>query len=172
MATHCTDCGARMEQREAFGRLRNVCPTCGHVHFDDPKVAVGVVLELGGRIVLCRRAHEPKLGSWSFPSGFVDVGERLEDAAAREVEEETGLQVRLERLLGAYSTPGERTVFIAYAGAVASGRIVAGEECLEVAAFPPGELPALAFPHDEAIVRAWRSGDGIILQTPQTLDMS
>jgi ADP-ribose pyrophosphatase YjhB (NUDIX family) len=168
---YCIDCGTAMGRQEAFGRTRDVCPSCGHVHFEDPKVAVGVVLERDGLIVLCRRAHEPRLGAWSFPSGFVDVGERLEDAAAREVEEETGLRVRLQRLLGAYSTPGERTVFIAYAGtAVAGVEIVAGEECLEVLAFPPEALPALAFPHDAAILQAWRSGEGIRLTTPQTLD--
>jgi ADP-ribose pyrophosphatase YjhB (NUDIX family) len=158
MAAYCTDCGARLEERLAFGRPRPVCPSCGHVHFEDPKVAVGVVVELDGRIVLGRRAHEPKLGGWSFPSGFVDAGEVLEDAARREVEEETGLLVRIDRLIGAYSTAGERTVFVAYAGSAVGGLLTAGEECLEVAAFALGDLPELAFPHDTAILDAWAAG--------------
>ena len=161
MADYCTDCGSRLEERHVAGRMRGVCPACGHVHFEDPKVAVGVVVERDGLIVLGRRAHEPNLGRWSFPSGFVDVGEVLEAAAAREVEEETGLQVRIDRLLGVYSTAGDRTIFIAFAGSVIGGEIVAGEECLEVAAFPPRSLPALAFPHDDAIVRAWAAGAGL-----------
>jgi 8-oxo-dGTP diphosphatase len=155
MAVFCTDCGARMEQRPAFGQTRDVCPDCGHVHFVDPKVAVGVVVAIDGRIVLGKRAHEPNLGRWSFPSGFVDVGEVLEDAAVREVEEETGLKVQIDRLLGVYSTAGERTVFVAYAGSVVGGEMVAGEECFEVAAFEPGDMPELAFPHDDTILAAW-----------------
>ena len=153
--TFCSQCGARLEERFAFGRTRAVCPGCGAVHFDDPKVAVGVVVELEGKIVLGRRAHEPKLGLWSFPSGFVDAGEIVESAAAREAEEETGLRVRIDRLLGVYSTAGERTVFIAYAGARIGGELSAGDECFEVAAFAPDALPELAFPHDRAIVAAW-----------------
>jgi len=162
MAAFCRECGAPLEQKLAFGKTRGVCPRCGYVDFEDPKVAVGVVVEMDGRIVLGKRNHEPKLGWWSFPSGFVDAGEVLEEAAAREVEEETGLQVRIDRLLGAYSRPGERVVFIAYAGTVVGGQMAAGEECMEVAAFPPDELPQLAFPNDEAILAAWRSGRGAL----------
>ena len=105
MATYCRECGHALEQRSAFGKTRGVCPNCGYTHFDDPKVAVGVVVEKDGGIVLGRRNHEPKLGCWSFPSGFVDAGEVPEDAARREVEEETGLEVRIDRLLGVYSRP-------------------------------------------------------------------
>ena len=158
MASFCVDCGTRLEQRTVFGQPRGVCPTCDHVHFDDPKLAVGVVVEMDGAIVLGLRAHEPNLGRWSFPSGFVDAGEALEAAAIREVEEETGLKVRIDRLLGVYSTTGERVVFVAYAGSVIGGEIAAGEECFEVAAFPPDALPELAFPHDGAILDAWSAG--------------
>jgi ADP-ribose pyrophosphatase YjhB (NUDIX family) len=144
-----------LEQREAFGRLRSVCPGCGYVHFEDPKVAVGVVVEMDGGIVLGLRNHDPKMGCWSFPSGFVDAGEVVEDAARREVEEETGLKVRIDRLLGVYSSQGERVVFIAFAGTPVGGHLEAGEECLEVAVFPPDRLPDLAFPNDGAILSAW-----------------
>jgi ADP-ribose pyrophosphatase YjhB (NUDIX family) len=157
MPNFCLDCGARLEERMAFGKPRPVCPSCGRVHFDDPKVAVGVVVELDGRVVLGKRAHEPMLGGWSFPSGFVDAGEILEAAAAREVEEETGLRVHIDRLLGAYSTAGERTIFIAYAGTATGGELTPGEECLEVAAFMPDALPPLAVPHDHAVLQAWAS---------------
>jgi len=151
----CCECGARLEERFVFGKTRPACPSCGRVHFEDPKVAVGVVVNLDGGIVLGQRAHEPMLGGWSFPSGFVDAGEVLEDAAAREVEEETGLKVRIDRLLGAYSAAGERTVFIAYAGTAIGGSLGAGDECLDVRAFAADSLPELAFPHDAAILAAW-----------------
>ena len=160
MASFCPECGAGLEPRFAFGKERDVCTACGRVNFEDPKVAVGVVIEVDGGIVLGKRAHEPNLGRWSFPSGYVDAGEVLEAAAAREVEEETGLVVSIDRLLGVYSTPGNRTIFVAYAGSVIGGALVAGEECLEVAAFAPDALPELAFPHDGAILAAWRKQEG------------
>ena len=164
MAKFCIECGGRMAQREAFGKPRDVCIDCGHVHFEDPKVAVGVVASMDGGIVLGKRAHDPKLGAWSFPSGFVDAGEIVEEAAVREVVEETGVEVRLDRLLGVFSTAGERVIFVAYAGTVVGGTLEAGDECLEVGIFAPDALPDLAFPHDHEIVDAWLSGAGVMLQ--------
>jgi ADP-ribose pyrophosphatase YjhB (NUDIX family) len=149
-----------MEPKQVFGRERPVCPNCDHVHFDDPKVATGVVVEHEGGILLTRRAHEPMLGHWSFPSGFVDAGEVVEEAAVREVEEETGVQVAIDRLLGVYSTRGERVIFVAYAGSVTGGSLQPGEESLEVQYFRPEELPPMAFPHDAAIMDAWRADRG------------
>lgn len=158
MALYCTECGSLLQPKLAFGRTRQVCSRCSHVHFDDPKVAVGVVVEMDGMIVLGRRNHEPHLGRWSFPSGYVDAGETPEAAAVREVEEETGLDIRIDRLLGVYASAGDRTIFIAYAGSVTGGEMQAGEECFEVNAFEPAALPEMAFPHDAAIIEAWRLG--------------
>lgn len=127
------------------------------MQFNDPKVGVGVLAERRGRLLLVRRNHDPHFGEWSFPSGFVDAGEALEAAALRETKEETGLDVRIERLLGAYSRPGEPVIFIAYAARVTGGRIEVGPECIEVRFFAPDALPPLAFPHDASIVREWRA---------------
>jgi len=159
-ARFCPQCGAALRRRLAFGRRRPVCPQCGHVHFDDPKVAVGVLAERRGRLLLVRRNHEPHLGEWSFPSGYVDAGEALEEAAVRETKEETGLDVRLGELVGAYSTAGERVIFLAYAGRVSGGRIEVGGECQEVRFFDPDRLPPLAFAHDQAVLAAWRASRG------------
>ena len=156
-ARFCPRCGTALRRRVSFGRRRRVCPQCGHVHFNDPKVAVGVVARRGGRLLLVRRNHEPHLGEWSFPSGYVDAGEAPEEAAVRETKEETGLDVRIERLLGAYSARGEPVIFIAYAARVTGGRIEVGLECMDVRFFPPDALPPLAFRHDDAILRAWRN---------------
>jgi 8-oxo-dGTP diphosphatase len=161
MPSYCAECGGPLERREAFGKMRLACSICKTVAFEDPKVAVGVVVEMDGGIVLGKRAHEPMMGAWSFPSGFVDSGEVLEDAAIREVEEETGLKVRLDRLIGVYSRAGERVVFVAYAGSPVGGKFEAGEECIDVKVFPPDALPELAFPNDAAILDAWRSGEGL-----------
>ena len=147
-------------RRVAYGTRRRVCTECGYVHFDDPKVAVGILAERRGRLLLVRRNHEPHAGEWSFPSGYVDVGEVLEEAAVREAKEETGFDVRIDRLLGAYSTRGERVIFLAYAARIAGGRLEAGAECADVRFFPSDALPPLGFPHDQEILRAWRGHQG------------
>ena len=105
-----------------------------------------------------RRDLYPHRGEWSFPSGFVDAGETLEQAAVREAKEETGLDLRILRLLGAYSSSGEPVVFIAYAARVISGRIAVGAEGQDVRYFPLDALPPRAFAHDPAIPQAWRNG--------------
>ncbi len=104
-----------------------------------------------------RRDRFPHRGEWSFPSGFADAGETLEQAALREVKEETGLDLRILRLLGAYSSSGDPVVFIAYAARVISGRIAVGAECQDVRYFPLDTLPLLAFAHDPAILEAWQA---------------
>ena len=104
------------------------------------------------------RNNGPHPGEWAFPGGFVEAGETLEDAAVREAKEETGLDVAIGRLLGAYSSAGERVVFIAYAARVTGGKIEVSAECQDVRFFAPNALPPLAFGHDAAIMRAWRKG--------------
>lgn len=153
---YCPMCAATLERREAFGRECPVCPACGYTHFDDPKVAVGVVAERDGQILMTQRNHEPKLGAWSFPSGFVDAYEDVEAAAVREAWEETGIRVRIDRLLGVYQEPGSRVIFLAYAATAEPGEPVPGDECFDVRFFPPDELPPAAFHHDSAIIAAWR----------------
>lgn len=157
MPKFCSNCGGALEMRPAFGRERPVCPACGQVHFDDPKVAVGVVAARDGQILLTRRNHEPKMGCWSFPSGFVDAYEDVVEAAAREAWEETGIRVAVRRLLGVYQEPGGRVIYLAYAADAGPGEPVVGEECIEVRFFPADALPDLAFHHDAAILAAWRT---------------
>jgi 8-oxo-dGTP diphosphatase len=153
---YCLRCGERLVERERDHRPRPTCPRCGWVLFVDPKVATAAVLAIGGRIVLCRRAIEPGLGKWSFPAGFVDRGEELRAALAREVAEETGLSVALGGLVGVYSAPGNPVVLIVYAGE-AEGEPRPSAEALEVGLFDPDDLPELAFEHDHRIVADWRA---------------
>jgi 8-oxo-dGTP diphosphatase len=158
LARYCLHCAAPLESREVFGRLRPVCPACGYVHFEDPKVAVGVVAERDGAILLTKRNHEPRMGCWSFPSGFVDAGEDVRAAAVREALEETGILVTLQRLLGVYQEDGSRVVYIAYAALAGAGEPVADAESMEVRFFDAEALPELAFAHDGEILEAWRAG--------------
>ena len=153
-ARFCPRCGAALGTEAA-------CPRDSYRWFLDPKVAVGVLVQdRAGRLLLVRRNHDPALGQWAFPSGFVDAGEQLEDAAVREVREETQVDVELDRLLGAWSHAGDPVVFLAYAARLRGGVAAPGDEASEVAWVSPDDLPSLAFEHDDEVIAAWRSGAG------------
>jgi mutator protein MutT len=137
-----------------------VCDACGFVFFMDPKVAVGTIVSLDGHIVLVRRAIEPGYGKWVFPGGFVDRGERVEDAAIRETREESCIQVHISRLLNIYSYPDHPVIVIVYVGDVISGQPTAGEETLEARTFAPEQIPwaELAFPSTAQALRDYLAG--------------
>ena len=153
----CPRCGAPLETRtlKAAEPPRLVCRACAFVFFLDPKVATGVVIPYQGGILLVQRAIEPQYGKWVFPGGYVDRGETLEAAALREVREESGLAVRLTRLLGAYSFPGNPVILVAYAGEVTGGTVETDDESLAARVFLPGEIPwgELAFPSTVRVLR-------------------
>ena len=154
---HCQRCGAATEERPVDGRVRPVCTGCGAATYLDPKLAAAVVIARGGRLLLGRRGEGARAaGRWSFPAGFVERGERVEDAAVREAREETGLAVRLGPLLGLYSATGEEVVLAVYA-ADADGAPTPADDLAELGWFAPDALPELAFPHDTRIVDAWRA---------------
>jgi 8-oxo-dGTP diphosphatase len=127
------------------------------VVWDDPKVAALTLIEWEGGILLGLRREKPGLGRWSFPSGFVDRGEVVEEAALRETREETGLDVELTGLVGVYSEPGNPVIVIAYAADVRGGTLQADDDLLELRSFDPDHLPEMAFPHDTRIVEDWRA---------------
>src|SRR3954467_11610512 len=105
----CPRCGGPLERRvlKSSEPERLVCTRCGFVFYLDPKVAVGTIIrDSHARIVLVRRAIEPGYGQWVFPGGYVDRGEEVTMAALREAREETGLEIRLDRLINVYSYPG------------------------------------------------------------------
>ena len=131
------------------------CSQCERVIYSDPKVAVAAIVPLDGGIVLLKRAIEPQLGKWSFPSGYVDRGEKLERAVEREVYEECGLQVRADSLVGVYSEVGQAVVLVVYAATVVGGALIAGDETSEARVFNVDAMPPLAFEHDDRIVRDW-----------------
>ena len=138
------------------GRERPVCDTCGSVTYLDPKVAVAVVVAREGRLLLGRRAAWTRSpGTWSFPAGFVERGEKVEDAAIREVREETGLDVTLGAFLGVYSHTGNPVVLLAWAAESSTGNAVPGDDLTELVWVSPSSLPPLAFDHDPAIIARW-----------------
>src|SRR5262249_38714307 len=120
---YCLECGTALEDRHHEDRTRPTCPACGFIYYLDPKVAVAVVLGDKDGVLLGRRGIDPGSGLWSFPAGYVNRGEALEEAAVREVSEELGLQVRLTGLIGVYSEAGSAVVLIVYGGGVVGRRL-------------------------------------------------
>ncbi len=113
-------------------------------------------MPMDGGIVMVQRAIEPAIGKWSFPSGYVNRGEKVERAIEREVLEECGLESTVERLIGLYSEEGNSIVLAVYEATVIGGDLnSADHETLDVDVFPVDNLPELAFEHDRGIVADW-----------------
>jgi len=140
----CPLCGGQFENRllKAGEPERLVCTQCGFVFYLDPKVAVGTIIrDDAGDLVLVRRAIEPGYGKWVFPGGFVDRGEEVQVAAIREAREETGLEIRIDRLINVYSYAGRVPVIIVYAATMTGGCLGCDEESLEARFFAPDAIP-------------------------------
>jgi 8-oxo-dGTP diphosphatase len=165
MDMYCQRCGGATATAIVEDRERPVCTQCGWVTYLDPKLAVAVVIERDGALLLGRRGPTASVaGRWSFPAGFVERGEVVEAAAIREVREETGVQIELGPLLGLYSRPGETVVLAAYACRRFQGTPAAGDDLDMIGWYAPDALPEMAFPHDTRIIedwRAWRSRESV-----------
>ena len=140
----CPVCGDSLESRSLRDGdpERLVCTACGFVFYLDPKLAVGTIItDDRNRVVLVRRAIEPGYGKWVFPGGYVDRGEEVRAAAVREAREETGLEVRLERLINIYSYAGRVPVIVVYSATMMGGCLGCDEEGLEARFFEPETIP-------------------------------
>jgi 8-oxo-dGTP diphosphatase len=149
----CPACGTPLATRHRGGAERPTCPACGFVYYADPKVAVAVVITAAGRVLLGRRVNEPGRGRWALPAGYVDRGEALEAAAAREAREELNVEVAITHLIGLYSTAGDPVILAVYAATIASGTPQAGDDLDALGYFPLEGLPELAFGRDATIIR-------------------
>lgn len=151
----CQRCGEPVHAVQRHDRLRPVCPACDFTAFYDPKISAATIIEIGGRIVMMKRAGDPGRGRWTFPSGFVDRGEPVKVAAAREVLEEVGIVVRDLELLDIFSEPGETVTLAVFTTRVEGQEPKIGDESTDVALVDPEHLPELAFPRDREIVEKW-----------------
>ena len=139
----CSQCGCAVSQKIPVGDnlLRFVCDACQTIHYHNPKIVAGCIPEWRGQILLCRRAIEPKVGLWTFPAGFMEVGESTEEAAARETFEEAHATVKVLSLHAVLSIPHISQVYMVFRGAMQEPLFKAGTESLEVKLFKPGEIP-------------------------------
>lgn len=154
----CPACGrpVSLKQLEADHMPRLVCPE-GHVTWRNPRIVIGTLPVRDGRVFLARRGIQPGAGKWSYPGGFLELGEAAQEGARRETEEETQLRVELGRLIGVYSRPRVGIVTIIYEAQVVGGEELAGAETTEVRGFGPDEIPwdELAFTTAESALRDW-----------------
>ncbi len=146
----CVRCGGELALSlvKAGDPERLVCQKCGFVLYLDPKLAVGAILLKDEKLVLVQRSIEPGYGKWVFPGGYVDRGEKLEQAAIREAKEEAGIDVSIDGLVGVYSYEGAPVVIVVYSAAIVGGELRPLDESLDLMLFSRDQIPwdDLAFP--------------------------
>jgi ADP-ribose pyrophosphatase YjhB (NUDIX family) len=150
---------------EGDNRERMVCPDCGHIVYENPKIVVGAVVARGDSVLLCRRAIEPRRGFWTLPAGYLELGETIEEGAMREAWEEARARIALDGILGVYSISRIGQVQILFragfadAGAGAEPSFEPGPESLEVGLFTWNRIPwtEIAFPTVRWALEAWRA---------------
>lgn len=140
----CSACGAPVELRQPpdDNRLRHVCTTCGVIHYQNPKLVIGAIPEWrDGRILLCRRAIEPRHGLWTLPAGFMENGETTTEAAIRETLEEANARIAIGELYSMYNLPYINQVHLLFRARLLDTDFFPGAESLEVQLFDESEIP-------------------------------
>lgn len=129
-------------------RLRYVCESCHTIHYQNPNVIVGCLATWQGKILLCKRAIEPRIGKWTLPAGFMENGETTLEGAQRETLEEAGASFSEAKLYREFDIPSINQIYLFYLAELDSGKCQAGIESLEVGLFDEKDIPwgELAFP--------------------------
>ena len=146
----CSTCGneVRLRVPECDNRERFVCDHCGAIHYQNPKVVTGCIPHWDDRLLLCRRAIQPRYGFWTLPAGFLENGETTYEGAVRETEEEARARVAIDDLYAVFNLPHIDQIYMMFRARLLDLEFGPGEESLEVRLFEEGEIPwdALAFP--------------------------
>lgn len=144
-------------------RERAVCERCGFIDYQNPKIVVGSVALWKEKILLCRRAIEPRKGFWTLPAGYLELGESVEVGARREAWEEARARINIDRLLAVYSVPRISQVQLMFRATLENGDIEAGPESAEVGLFDWDSVPwaDIAFPTVGWALRQWRETRGL-----------
>lgn len=146
----CSACGAGVIRiiPEADNRERHVCSQCATIHYINPKIVTGCIVEWGGRILLCKRAIEPRYGLWTLPAGYMEIGESTLQAAQRETLEEANAKVQIDDLYMVINLTHVDQVYLMYRSRLLDGHYSSGPESLEVMLCDESEIPwnEIAFP--------------------------
>ncbi|HEX4985407.1 MAG TPA: NUDIX hydrolase [Burkholderiales bacterium] len=139
----CSHCGARVERRVPDGDNlpRHVCASCGTIHYENPKMVVGCIPEWEDRVLLCKRAIEPRPGLWTVPAGFMENGETTAQGAARETLEEANAKVEVLGLYALFNIPHINQVYMLFRARLLDLDFSAGAETLEARLFAEHEIP-------------------------------
>ena len=155
----CANCGGRVSLRTPEGDHlpRHICEVCGAIHYRNPRLVVGCVPELDGRILLCKRAIEPRRGYWTVPAGFMENDETLQQAAARESREEALADVEIGSLLAIVHVLHAEQVHVFFRARLPEPVFAPGTESLEVELVAPADIPwsDIAFPSTEFALRRY-----------------
>lgn len=147
---YCSQCGAAVIEKIPTGdnRLRFVCATCEHIHYQNPRIIAGCLPIYGDRVLLCKRAIEPRVGRWTLPAGFLENGEATSAGALRETREEANANATIIDLYTLFSLPHISQVYMFFRAELLDLNFSAGEESLDVQLFTEAEIPwdELAFP--------------------------
>ena len=162
----------RFERRVPVGDTRDrlVCLDCGHVAYENPKVVVGSIIVSDGGVLMCRRAIEPRLGFWTLPAGYLELGETVEEGARREALEEACATIALDGILGVYSISRIGQVQVIFRARFDGAPAFApGEESLDVRLFRPADIPRaeIAFPSVHWALDAWERAGCAALGAPE-----
>jgi ADP-ribose pyrophosphatase YjhB (NUDIX family) len=139
--SHCGSDALRFEIPTGDNRPRYCCPDCGHIHYQNPNMVVGCLPVWEDKILLCRRAIEPRRGFWNLPAGYLENGETVQEGALRETREEAGIEVDLLRLHTVYNIPHVDQVYLFFLAQMRSPEFDIGPETLETGLFAPNEIP-------------------------------
>lgn len=139
----CSQCGNSVDLRIPDGdnRVRRVCPGCGVIHYQNPKVVTGCIPEWQGQVLLCRRAIEPRRGYWTLPAGFLENGESTQQGALRETLEEANARVGIGPLYTLFSLPHIDQIYMLFRGPLLDLEFSPGDESLEVRLFDEADVP-------------------------------
>lgn len=153
----CTACGQPTQEQIPLGdhQTRQVCTSCKTIHYVNPKVICGALAIWEDKVLLCRRAIEPRYGLWTLPAGYMELFETMEQGAARETREEAEAEVEIEQLYCMYNIPRIGQIYVLFKSRLIEGKFGAGEETIESRLFEEHEIPwdSLAFPSVERTLR-------------------
>lgn len=161
---YCPQCTVELVDRDLDGRVRQVCPACGFIHYENPTPAAGCLVEREGQVLMVRRRYAPYAGTWTLPAGFMEWDETPEQAAVRETREETGLRVVATGLFGVFPWQHEfrdgqshdNGLLVIYRARVTGGELQAGDDAQDVAWYAVDALPAaIGFASHRAALAIW-----------------
>lgn len=145
---YCTHCGQKLSRKLEENTMRDYCESCKTYFYDNPLPVASAIVVIDQKLLLVKRKNEPRKGEWCLPSGFAEVGESIQEAALRELKEETGVYGKILDLISVDSAVSNMygdVLFITFEAEWVKGEPTAGDDALEVRLYPLDDLPPLAF---------------------------